>query len=49
MDNLTAASFRALPDEAPLAMPTQSLRTMRPARAAAGEFAACHVAAAVRW
>jgi membrane glycosyltransferase len=27
MDNLTAASFRALPDEAPLAMPTQSLRT----------------------
>ena len=36
MDNLTAASFRALPDEAPLAMPTQSLRaaplrTPRPA------------------
>jgi membrane glycosyltransferase len=30
MDNLTAASFRALPDEAPLAMPTQSLRTMPP-------------------
>ncbi len=30
MDNLTAASFRALPDEAPLAMPTQSLRTAPP-------------------
>ena len=26
MDGLNAASFRALPDEAPLAMPTQSLR-----------------------
>ena len=30
MDNLTAASFRALPDEAPLAMRTQSLRTAPP-------------------
>ncbi|MGA8192744.1 MAG: glucan biosynthesis glucosyltransferase H, partial [Acetobacteraceae bacterium] len=32
MDNLTArtAAFRALPDEAPLAMPTQSLREAPP-------------------
>jgi membrane glycosyltransferase len=27
VDDLTATAFRALPDEAPLAMPTQSLRT----------------------
>ena len=32
MDSLTAGRFRALPDEAPLAMPTQSLR-IAPARA----------------
>ncbi len=30
MDNLTATAFRALPGEAPLAMPTQSLRAAPP-------------------
>jgi membrane glycosyltransferase len=30
MDSLTATAFRALPDEAPLEMPTQSLRTAPP-------------------